>query len=220
MFSSSDLLLLETKWQLSFFRDNFPSSNVKWFPNNRLSVPTKNQSKTAKKFFFAGHMRKEKGVDIIIEATKDLSEKCEVYFMGEVVDDFLIDKINEYPHMHFLGELSHSDLLSKIETFDVLLFPSYYSQEGYPGILVESLFFGKPVIVSKFRALPELVSNNGYIIEPKSSQELKTRVLELISDEKLFQGMSDAAYVYASKFDAKFWCKEMIKEIELVRNKE
>jgi glycosyltransferase involved in cell wall biosynthesis len=68
--------------------------------------------------------------------------------------------------IRYMGNLDDSrNVIDKISNYDFTLLPTYYDGECIPGVLVESMMAGTPVIVTDFKFLNEIVTNkfNGYI---------------------------------------------------------
>ncbi len=74
---------------------------------------------------------------------------------------------------NYKGVLKPDEVVAKLKNYDVLVLPTNDEQEGYPGIIVEALGLGVPVIASRIRSIPEIVGkHNGVLIEPKSYIDL------------------------------------------------
>jgi len=64
--------------------------------------------------------------------------------------------------------------LETIQKYDVLILPTFYQGEGYPGVIIEAYSLGLPVITTNWKAIPEIVENRktGLLIEPRSTAAL------------------------------------------------
>ena len=84
---------------------------------------------------------------------------------------------------YYLNEVS--DLQNELKRFDVLVLPSY--REGLSKVLLEACNAGLPIITTDVPGCNELVVNNGFIIEPKSSISLEKALLKFskLSDDKI-----------------------------------
>ena len=58
-----------------------------------------------------------------------------------------------------------------ISEYDALVLPTYYDTEGHPGVLIEAMHAGVPVISTQVRTFPELVTNgsNGFLVPTKKT---------------------------------------------------
>lgn len=53
-----------------------------------------------------------------------------------------------------------------ISEYDALVLPTYYDTEGHPGVLIEAMHAGVPVITTQVRTFPELITHgvNGFLL--------------------------------------------------------
>ncbi len=62
----------------------------------------------------------------------------------------------------------------------VFVFPSWYEGFGLPPL--EAMKCGTPVIVSNRSSLPEIVGNEGLMVNPDDIQELSDMIIKVVSD--------------------------------------
>jgi glycosyltransferase involved in cell wall biosynthesis len=195
IFSNVDTLFLEMKYLVRFF--TYINPNTYWFPNVRTRVVEPHFPKIyKKKFVFIGHIRKEKGIDEILEASLKLDKNFTIDLYGPIHDQkYNQEYFNKY-NVQYLGSLLRQDVLKILDQYDVLLLPSY--KEGYPGIVIEAYSMGLPVIATDLQGLQEIVKigQTGILIEPKNTKEL-VQAMEFFN-EKNYKEMSKKAY---KKFD-------------------
>jgi glycosyltransferase involved in cell wall biosynthesis len=172
-FMKADVIFVETKEVLNFVKQY--SANAYWFPNTRRQfIKYKIDSNFNKKFVFISSVKQSKGVDEIIEASERLDASYTVDIFGPIQDKkYTTDYFNE-KKVNYKGALNPLDVISILSRYDVLLLPSYYPGEGYPGIIIEAYSLGIPCIATNWRAIPEIVDHNktGFLIPPKNSNEL------------------------------------------------
>ena len=70
--------------------------------------------------------------------------------------------------------LRPDEIETTLLNYNGLLLPSYFEGEGYPGIIIESLAIGIPVVATQWKALPEVITDgyNGLLIPIKDSGAL------------------------------------------------
>jgi hypothetical protein len=69
-------------------------------------------------------------------------------------------------------------------TADVLLFPTYYANEGQPVALIEAMAFGLPVVTTRWRAIPEaLPANYLGLLEPRQPDRAAEAVLRALTED-------------------------------------
>ena len=174
------LLLLETKFLVTEFQKI--NSNTKWIPNVRKAKVKSalgsgiTQRKFNKKFIYLGHINETKGIRELIEAFKNVPDDYELSIYGEILDStFNFLKESNY----YKGVIDPMEVFSVLNEHDVLILPTYYNGEGYPGVIIEAYREGKPVISTNWKSIPEIVENGktGILISPKKSDELLKAIL-------------------------------------------
>lgn len=214
LFSRVDLVFIQTRGLLSFYRENV-AQNALLLPTTRPGVcgVSSRENDSCVKFYYVGLVSTKKGVDLIIEAAKlllhDVSSGWELNIIGQIRDI----KIEVIDNVNFLGEMQQQDLSRFVSTQDVLLFPSKYQGEGYPGSVIEALHVGAAVVVSNWRYLPELVENNGFVLESNKSQDIKNIMFKYIEDNNLLKKHKINSKNLSHKYDSNLWNELVVGEI-------
>lgn len=75
-------------------------------------------------------------------------------------------------------------------TSDVFVLPSL--SEGFPVVSLEAMASGLPIVATKVGGLPEIVKDgeNGFLVEPKSPEQIAERVLLFLNNDELRQRIS------------------------------
>ena len=208
------MVFLQTKGLITFYNTNI-AKNSKHLPTSRpLKQVTKIRDENKVNFYYAGHLKKSKGIDIIIEACKSLQKENKngwsMTFIGRTID---VEKPVDIPNVFFIEEVSNAELIELSAGQDVLLFPSFHNSEGYPGDM-EALMCSNAVIVSNWRYLPELVDDNGYVMSAKSdSEELKNLMLRYLTNPQILQSHQLNSHNLSKKYSSKYWNQIVIKEL-------
>lgn len=175
----ADLLLLQTRELMEHFAG---------YTTRTLHLPTCRPAPSArliradrpfqKRFAFIGQVKLSKGVEEIIEATGLLPQDYTVHMYGPFAGGECRQLMRSNQEV-YRGQISPGDLLNTLATYDVLLLPTYYPGEGYPGVIIEAFSLGLPVISTEWKAIPELVKHgeNGLLIQPRSVEELVEAIL-------------------------------------------
>ena len=69
--------------------------------------------------------------------------------------------------------------------YNILILPTYWIGEGYPGIIIEAQSIGMPVISTLWGAIPELIEDhvNGILVPIKDEQALLNAILRITQSE-------------------------------------
>jgi len=197
----ADVILLETKSQVKYFSKEFPNSNIMWYPNSR---PSSNNVKMKRKFnnkiIFIGHVKQSKGILDLVEAVKGLDIQLDIY--GPLED--VSEKQLTLPNVNYKGVVDNGSVAEIISGYSVLVLPTYYEGEGYPGVIIESYSVGVPVISTNWRCIPELVDNrvSGILVKIKQPLALSEALLEVSNDEDLYNNLCVGALFKFSDFDS------------------
>lgn len=209
---NSDLLLLETKFLVEYFKKR--NHNILWFPNTRSReiIPTIPRQYN-KKFVFISQIKREKGIDEILKATEQLND-ITVDLFGPILSTAYNKEYFSNFNVEYKGVLTPDNVTNILDQYDVLLLPTYFEGEGYPGIIIEAYSLGIPVITTNWKAIPEIVNNDtGILISPKNSEELISAI-ESIDNKKYFQ-LSKGSYDMFLNFDTENICKKLVEYCEL-----
>jgi len=197
IFTNVDTLFLEMKYLVEFFSKINP--NTFWFPNvrERHTEPSLPRS-YKKKFVFISHVKKEKGIDEILEASLELDKSYTIDIYGPISDSKYNEKYFKKYNINYCGALASEDVLPTLNQYDVLMLPTFYKGEGYPGIIIEAYSLGIPVVATAWQGIVEIVASEktGLLIEPKNVNDL-VQAIEYF-DGKNYVKMSQNAY---DKFD-------------------
>lgn len=164
-------------------------------------------------------MQREKGVDIILQAVRELSHlKHEIHF-NLVGDGIHLNEFKRYVKEHnleqyvtFYGQVDNTQTPQIYKNSDVFVFPTRRN-EGHPMTVSEALCSGIPVVCTKRGGLAELIESGteGYYIEDDNPKQLGMKVLYLFENPDRLIKMKKAARELALK---KFTRTSMIKHYE------
>lgn len=147
-----------------------------------------NLPENKKIILFVGHLVPRKGVEYLIKACKELSEKESFLccIIGKGRDESRLKKLAAELGLDdcikFLGQKNHEDVAMYINSCDLVVLPSL--NEGLPVILCESLACGKPVVATSVAGTPELVTKDvGYLVKAKSVDDLRNKIILALDRE-------------------------------------
>jgi glycosyltransferase involved in cell wall biosynthesis len=191
------------------FNNNFrKKSNVlynfiKDFSDNNL------KTKKGDYILFVGRLSKEKGIDILIEASKKLNLKLKIAGSGPLLNYFKNDR-----NIEFLGYKNKEDIIDLIIHSKFLVIPSI-CYENNPMTVIEAFSLGKPVIGSRIGGIPELINDgeNGFLFEAGNVEDLQNVIEKANSlEDNMYFKMSDNAWKFASdNFDSKKYYHSLMK---------
>ncbi|MBV9464761.1 MAG: glycosyltransferase family 4 protein [Solirubrobacterales bacterium] len=92
----------------------------------------------------------------------------------------------------FLGAVGQDRLVSLYQQADMFCLPSF--AEGLPGVLMEAMAMGLPVIATRIMGIPEIVEDgvSGRLVAPGRADALAGALVELLADPELRSSMGKA----------------------------
>jgi glycosyltransferase involved in cell wall biosynthesis len=133
---------------------------------------------------------KRKGVDLLINAIKILTEKgvndFELRIGGEGPEkENLISLVNNYGLGDKISLLGYVDKQQLLAVADLFVLPTY--SEGLPLSLIEAGLFNVPVIASAVDGIPEIIRHkqNGLLVNAGSAEELAASIQLLLQDQSM-----------------------------------
>ena len=167
--SKCDLILFETKAGIAHLRKNLSGPiNIHWFPNNReCQLSRRNPSEINSDIVFISRISDEKGVADIVKIAQILSPEFTFHLYGNIADPKYENFDWSSNGVKFHGTIESSRVPDILAHAHLLILPSYY-REGYPGIIIEALSVGVPVVATNVGGIPEMIQNNieGKIVSP------------------------------------------------------
>jgi glycosyltransferase involved in cell wall biosynthesis len=154
-------------------------------------------TETSKLIVCAARLELEKDIPSLISAMQMVHEKypqtvCVIAGSGALKDD-LTQQINDLglsKIIHLLG--FRTDVHALIAAADIFVLPSLAEPFGL--VILEAMALGKPVMATDAGGPKEIVKNNetGFLVTPKSPDDLANAMLKLLSDPKISTAMGDA----------------------------
>ena len=179
-------------------RTIFPGVDLALYPKNRRIsiIDKKYHLKNKKLVIYAGRIDKEKGIEYLIRAAKDI--KGEVYILGggdhlkEL--EALVKKL-KLENVHFVGYFGQERLVELREFYtraSVVVVPSTV-REAIGLVILEAMASETPVVASNIGGIPNIIKEGktGYLVKPRSPKEIAERVNKILENDKLTQAMGD-----------------------------
>lgn len=183
LLNQASILYFETKKLLAEAPEWFQHpERIHWFPNGRRPAGERVDADFKKRFVFVSRIEENKGVDDLMHVADTLPEDYTVHLYGPLMEEKYAD-----PHYFkgrkadYRGALKTGSVLSTLKKYDVLVLPSRWNTEGYPGILTEAFSLGLPVIATRMGGIPEMIEEGktGLLIQPYDEKGLREAILSI-----------------------------------------
>lgn len=217
MLKSIRSVLVETKF-LKAKLERLGFKNVNTIPNFRLT-PDYEPSKPhfgsdTLNIVFMARIMKAKGIYLIFDLLEDYIKnnqsyikKLKIDFYGPISSDDK-NKFEELiqifsPHVSYKGLLQPNKIYFELPKYDLLVLPTFYEGEGFPGTILDAYLSGIPVITTKWKQIPEFVKDDetGFLIDYDLTA-LKSKIQLLCENEKLLSDMKNNAFSYSREFSS------------------
>lgn len=154
---------------------------------------------------------KEKGIEDAIEAVKAVNEAngrtvfcLDIY--GEVDANYQ-DRFNEmkqsFPdYIKYAGLVPFDKSVDTIKHYFALLFPTFYSGEGFAGTLIDAMASGVPVIASDWHYNSEIVipGKTGALIQNCNSERITDQLNRIKENPAEWVAMRETTLLEAKKY--------------------
>lgn len=198
--------------QLKF---DFGFRNSEYFPNFRFFNPDKRWEKNTSDEFrlvFMARVNKKKGYDTIFEFTKRIRGKyndIKIDFFGPIEEqdreDFLSLVDSNKDIVSYNGVLAPENIHETLSGYDLMLFPTTYYTEGFPGSILDAYISGIPVIATEWMHSHEFIDDGqtGYIVPfGDCIDDFEKRILELYNNRTKLDYMKHAAHEKCRTYSA------------------
>ena len=146
------------------------------------------------KFYFLGRIQFSKGLHIIIKALKEIPKNIyELHILGDA--DYMGKKEEKYfqklkgcsKNLNIIwhGRVNNEKIEDYIKNFHVMIHPTI-CHEIYGIAIAESLSMGRPVLATRCGGAEMQIKDNfnGWLINPNDIQDMKKKILSIISNKE------------------------------------
>jgi glycogen(starch) synthase len=167
-------------------------------------------------------LNREKGVETAVRALPIIGRDAVLAFVGDGALETrlreLAAELGVTDRVRFLGV--RDDVERLLAASDVVVVPSHW-EEAFGLAVVEGMAAGKPVVVSKSGAMPELVRDTGLVVPKKDPGALAGAVTRLLDDPLLCARLGRAARARAqARYGMRRYVDDMVavyERLELTR---
>jgi len=216
---SADVVTVETQMLKEKVVDKLKLTNVFYLPNykeiiNKHEVYDSSNHRKYQddlKFVFLSSIRNVKGIRTMLEAFMKILNsypKATLDIFGPIREDFdikLFEEIKPIRNIQYKGVVDNDKVIETLKNYDVFLFPTEYSGEGFPAVLIEAYLSGLVVIASDINYNTEIVGNgiNGWIFPAGNIEELVKAITKCFENSNKLIEISKTNINRSYDFDAR-----------------
>jgi len=153
---------------------------------------------------FVGRLSPEKGIDVLLEAWKNLDIPLKIAGDGPL-GPMVSQAVQSMPQVEWLGRRPRQEIFGLMQKAAFLVFPSV-TYEGFPMTLAEAFATGLPVVGSNYGSMPLVIKNleNGLLFEVGNPNDLAQKVRWLVSQpHRLHEMHKQARREFETRYSAK-----------------
>lgn len=202
MLRSAKIVVVYSELERQEVNKRWPGLDIRVLAN---AIPVRDEpiaerNNVIPQIIFFGRLHESKGLGEMVKACKQLADegiefKLNCYGDGPMKDEFLAD-INGAigDRFHYGGVLKSSEKYSVLDKSDIFLLPSIYG-EGLPMAILEAMAAGCVVVASEMASVASVIKDgvNGYMVEPRNTEQLVARLRETLTNRDNWQLMRQAA---------------------------
>ncbi len=171
-----------------------PFLGAKYSADISVQLRHKYGLKNKKVLLYVGRISTHKNLEIVIRSLGDCKWD-DIYFVV-VGNDYhrslaaekgrllsLACNLKIERQIIFTGEVSQEELVAWYHICDVFVMPSLH--EGFCWPLVDAMAYGKPVLASRFGAIPETLGQAGLYFDARDFRDLTLKIRQVFSDPAL-----------------------------------
>lgn len=189
-------------WNFLNLKYNLDADRARYIPSGierRFFLPRCYESTGPLKLLYVGTWLDQRGIFYLRDALETLSQKLPgitMTFAGchappEIIQQFFGPKLTSTVLVHPI--VPSGQIHDLFAAHDVFLFPSL--MEGLPGVLLEAMASGMPVITAETCGMPDVVEDgfNGLLVPPADATAIEEAVLRLAASPEVRQRLGQAA---------------------------
>ena len=183
-----DFLIAPSKFYRDIFiKHGIKENKIQLLPNPYFPLDFSNKSTKYEYFLYFGRLSREKGIIKLINCfTKSQAKKLVICGDGPLRNE-IVEIVAKYNmRIQYVGFKSGDDLFNIINNAKCCIIPSeWYENSPYSGL--EAMYFKKPLIVSSYGGLPELISGNGFVFHDDDELISQIDFIESLSINELLK---------------------------------
>ena len=174
------------------------------------------------RFVFLSRVMRNKGIFDLLSAFEQLSLDYSNIVL-DIYGKLLLNKEEDQDFQHYLqnslinykGAIDNRVVCSTLSQYDFFVFPTRFVGEGTPGVIVESLIGGTPVLTTDFPQAHLLLNNNVDSVFCKmfDEKDLKSKLLYIIMNRKIISNLKRGASASGKKYTYDYERKNFLKHV-------
>lgn len=206
-------------------KDGIENSFVQYGTKLMDYIPLKKEE-TKNDLLYVGRLEIFKGVDYLVDSMQEIVKKypdAKLRIAGDGTEKenliSLTKKLKLENSIEFMGHVNRDGIEKLYIDSSILVVPSVWD-EAFGKIGIEAMSVGRPIIASNVGGISDWLKDgeNGYLIEPRQSQQISDSVIKLFSDKDLLIKMGNKGRELSLDFEISKYVDRMINVYESAIN--
>jgi len=211
-------VLPETQELVIKLKENFGFQNLTLLPNFRIYDFNPEIKNNPDKFsiVFMARINSKKGINSVFKIAEffqnnlNFKNKITIDFWGPIEQfdkEIFLTNINNHSNTNYRGVLEPNMIYTTLSHYDVMIFPTKYYTEGFPGSILDAYISGLPVIVTKWKHADEFVTHGktGFIVPFENGEKQMIEYIRyLYHNPDLLLNLKMNSIIEAQKYSHKF----------------
>lgn len=213
MLSGIEDILVQTD-NLYVDLQTYQFKNVHTLNNFRMiQYPTlniENNYKETVNLVFMARVHPLKGVDLLFKLDEALKKSdihnasIDIYgpILSSYKDEFFFKL--ESSSIRYCGILEPANIYTVLQQYDLMLFPTKYYTEGFPGTILDAYISGLPVIATNWLNAEEFIDNGetGYIVDFDNDNDFIERVINILKRPQELLKLKECVLIKRNKYSS------------------
>lgn len=171
-------------------------------PNKYTVKPRARSPESGLQFGYVGRLEGDKGFATFLALARRFMGRATFVVAGEGAMAEVAETSAMAGHIRYLGQVSKSQICDVYDSLDALIVPSRW-RENFPGVCVEALMSGLPVIGADIGGIPEIIKDRitGRLVPPDDLDRWQSVLEEIIGTPMLIAEYSRNALAEGARFD-------------------
>lgn len=204
------------------------NSNTHWMPNFKkiqpISIKKEEEFEKPYQLCIVSRINYEKGIESAISVVERLNKEkddniVELDIYGPIQDDYK-DRFNQLlsqcgESIRYKGIIDYNNTTEIIKSYYLLLFPTKYYTEGFPGTVLDAYLSGVPVLASRWESWEDIIKEGmtGCTFEFDNNDDFYKTLTYLVENKNLVMQMKENCIIEATKYSVENAIKVLVDNI-------
>ena len=216
-----DFIMSPTAKESFDLRRLYPGVNAITLPHGVDTARFRPSPNGHSTLLFVGRVDPIKGLDILIDALREIEEKVDLNIIGgPSKGEKNFKNIKAYAQdlkVNFIGQVMHEQLFKYYQNAGIVIIPSYYESFGLVGL--EAMASARPVIGFHDTGLAETVGSDAGLLVKRNKITLAKAIVQLIDNQKLRYQMGTTGRKKAHMFNWQHIANRYLRTYEEISKK-